>query len=400
MNIVLMHYTAPPIVGGVETVLARHAHLLTQVGHRVRILSGRGKTWDAQVPVETMPLMDPRHPIILRAKASLDEGLIPDDFSKLVEQMMSDLRRILWESDVVILHNLASLHKNLVLTQALFQLSQVENAPRFILWHHDLAATLTRYQSELHVGLPWDLLCKPWPGSVQVVVSQEQRQKLTELMDLPLEQVHVVSAGLAIADFLGLQPLTVSLINQLHLLEAAPILLSPVRVARRKNLEQAITCLGVLRGTFPQAALIITGLPSNGGDYLRTLQKLRDEMNLQDAVHFLAELAADGLPEASVTDLYRLVDGLLLTSREEGFGMPILEAGLSGIPIFCTRLPSLHTLAGEDACYFSPNDPPGVVAQKIVQNLEHDSRYHMRVHVRQEYIWEAVYQRQIAPLLT
>jgi glycosyltransferase involved in cell wall biosynthesis len=175
-------------------------------------------------------------------------------------------------------------------------------------------------------------------------------------------------------------------------------------VARRKNLELAIATLAALRNTHPDAMLVITG-PARGANqssnlkYLKVLQQQRADLGVENAVHILAEIFPDGLPENSLADLYRLADALLLTSREEGFGVPVLEAGLSRLPIFCTHLPSLRELAGEEATYFSPKDAPQKVAARIASRLEHDPAYRMRVRVRHEHTWDAVYSRQIAPLL-
>ena len=36
MNITLIHYASPPVVGGVETVLARQAELFARAGHHVQ----------------------------------------------------------------------------------------------------------------------------------------------------------------------------------------------------------------------------------------------------------------------------------------------------------------------------------------------------------------------------
>ena len=131
MNIVLIHYSAPPIIGGVETVLARQAQVLVRAGHRVRILAGRGETWDAQIPVQKIPLIDLRHPLILKSRSMLDEGKIPPDFAKLVKQIESDLFRSLRDVDVVILHNVASINRNLALTQALYNISQETRGAAF-----------------------------------------------------------------------------------------------------------------------------------------------------------------------------------------------------------------------------------------------------------------------------
>lgn len=39
MNIVLVHYSAPPVVGGVESVLAHQARLMADAGHTVKIIA-------------------------------------------------------------------------------------------------------------------------------------------------------------------------------------------------------------------------------------------------------------------------------------------------------------------------------------------------------------------------
>lgn len=403
MKIGLIHYAAPPVVGGVETVLARQALQLAKVGHQVRILAGRGETWDARIPVDILPKIDSRYPINLKIKGSLDKGVIPDQFNQLVYQIQNEIQRASAGMDWLIAHNVASLAKNLALTAALFNISQQPNAPRIILWHHDLAWTTPRYRDELYPGYPWDLLRTPWPGVKQVVVSEARRQELSELMKLPPHEISVIPAGLDMADFLCLDQQALEFYEGLHLEEAAPILLAPVRLTRRKNLELAINTLAKLRLKLPQAVLIITGPPGahnpTNQDYLENLERLRSELDLVGAVHLLGETVPEGLPGPTVAEFYRLADALLLTSREEGFGIPILEAGLSRLPVFCTDLPPLRALAGVCATYFSPDDDPVYIARLIAKKLTNDPSYQLRVRVRQEYTWDAIYRRMIAPLL-
>jgi glycosyltransferase involved in cell wall biosynthesis len=403
MKIALIHYAAPPVVGGVETVLAHQAEQLANAGHQVFILAGRGETWDARIPVVLLPRLDSRHPNILKIKASLDCGQIPDEFDKLVSQIQGDLRLSLEGAQAVILHNVASLNKNLALTAALYNLSRSFNATRFILWHHDLAWTTSRYRDELHPGWPWDLLRTAWPGVKQVVVSEARRKELAELMNLPAEQITIIPAGLNLTTFCGLHPRTLTLVKELHLLQAAPILLTPVRVTRRKNIELALEVLVVLRKEMPNAVLVVTGPPGAHNpanlEYLESLKNLRSELKLKGAAFFLAERNPDGLPESSVTDLYRLADALFIPSKEEGFGIPLLESGLARLPIFCTNLASLQALAGDCANYFSLDDSPAEIASLVASHLKASQVYQMEVRVRMEYTWEAIYRRHIAPLL-
>jgi glycosyltransferase involved in cell wall biosynthesis len=403
MNIALIHYAAPPIVGGVETVLARQAHQLVRAGHHVVVLAGRGQKWDVNIQVITSPLYDSRYPKILKLKSSLDKGEIPENFKDVVSQIESSLRRDLAGIQVVILHNVASLHKNLALTAALHNLSQSADGRRWILWHHDLAWTTSRYADELYPSWPWDLLRTPWPGVKQVTISEARRAELAELMSLDSDDIAVIPAGLELQDFLSLHTRTVGLLEHMDLGGRAPILLTPVRITRRKNLELAVAALAALKKEMPAAVLIITGPPGahnpSNQKYLAKLQKLRDKYKLRKSLFLMAEFAPDGLPEATIADFYRLSDALLLPSREEGFGIPLLEAGISGIPIFCSNIPQLHALAGDSATYFSPDDDPKYVAGLIVLRLQSDPLYRWRVRVRQEYTWEAIYQQKIVPLL-
>ena len=64
MNIALIHYSAPPIVGGVESVLGHHARLMSDAGHRVTIIAGRGEASDERVPVRVLPRLDSRLSLI------------------------------------------------------------------------------------------------------------------------------------------------------------------------------------------------------------------------------------------------------------------------------------------------------------------------------------------------
>ena len=61
----LLHYAAPPVVGGVESVLGHHARLMADAGHQVRVVAGRGEQMDARIPFVHLPLADSRHPQVL-----------------------------------------------------------------------------------------------------------------------------------------------------------------------------------------------------------------------------------------------------------------------------------------------------------------------------------------------
>ena len=250
---------------------------------------------------------------------------------------------------------------------------------------------------------PVDLLRIHWPGVRQVVVSEHRRQDLASLTGIDRSFIQVIPSGMDLPTFLGLEGRTRDQYVRLHLSNSSPILLAPVRITRRKNLEQALESIAALRQHFPEVSLVVTGPPGahNPGNrgYLSELQHLRSSLDLDLVVHFLAEQLPGGLSDAEVAGWFRLADALLICSREEGFGIPILEAALTRLPIFCTELPSLRNLAGEDASYFSPDDDPFRVAGMIVSRLESDPLYRRRANVLSRFTWQAIYERQLLPLL-
>jgi len=405
MQIALLHYSAPPIVGGVESVLAHQARLMAEAGHAVRIVAGRGAQTDDRIPFVSLPLADSRHITLAPLKAELDAGRVPPNFERVVDELEQQLFTALRDVEVVIAHNVCSLNKNLALTAALHRMAQKQGAARFILWHHDLAWTTPRYRSELHAGYPWNLLSTAWLGAQQVVISELRRQELAALMNLAPETIKVAPNGVDVARFFKLEPFTQTLVNKLQLLEAAPILLLPVRITTRKNIELALRVLAEMRrAAFASAKLVITGPlgPHNPANahYFERLRNLRTELGLESAVHFLAEWQEGYLPDEVIADFYRLADAIFLPSREEGFGLPVLEAAFSRLPVFCTDIAPLRALGGERATYFAPEAEPRVVAAQVTDRLKTDLSFQAAVQARQTFTWERVYTEHIAPLLT
>ena len=405
MKIALLHYSSPPIVGGVESVLAHHARLMSANGHTVRLIAARGEALSDQIPLTTIPLADSRHERVAEMKEQLDRGVVTKDFESLRDEIAKQLQAALSGEDILIAHNVCSLNKNLALTAALHQLhtSIPRKLLRLILWHHDLAWTTPRYQSELHNGYPWDLLRTDWGNTTQVVNSKLRRDELAGLINLDPVSIHVIPNGVDISRFYKLEALTQSLLEKIKLLDAAPILLLPVRVTPRKNIELALHTLAELQKQFPQAALVVTGPlgPHNANNlqYINSLSDLRTQLGLQGSVHFLAELVDSFLPDEVIADFYRFADALFFPSREEGFGIPLIEAAFSHLPAFCADIPPLRELGLEDAWFFSPDEDPITIAAIIANHFRLSFTARLSMRVRSSFRWEAIYQKHILPLL-
>jgi len=124
-----------------------------------------------------------------------------------------------------------------------------------------------------------------------------------------------------------------------------------------KSPETAMAALGRIAGSVPHR-FALAG--ATGGPFLELAAGLR--------------AAAGGLsPErvdflGSITDTARLVrvysraDALVLPSRYESFGLPVLEAMACGTAVIASDLPALREVAGPAAVYVRPGDVDGWAA--------------------------------------
>ncbi len=294
-KIAMLHYAGPPIIGGVELTMAHHARWLHRFGYEVHILAGRGEALDATFVFHHIPEMDSRHPEVLEAGRALAQGLVPASFQKLKARLEARLRPLLAEMDVVVAHNIVTLHKNLALTAALHSLHREMGFP-LLAWSHDFAWHDELYIPYMHAGYPWDLLRTPWEGVRYVAVSEHRRKILARLLGLPQAAIAVVPPGVDVAEFFKWEAETRRLVEALNLTEAEPLLLLPARITRRKNIEMGIRVTAALVRFMPDAVLVVTGPPGPHNPtniaYLEELKDLRDRLGVVEQVHFLYEHGA------------------------------------------------------------------------------------------------------------
>ncbi len=410
-RIAILHYAGPPGIGGVESTIAHHARALSGLGYDVRIISGtepgNGRSED-RIQIYSSPLFGSNSPQVLRIKSELDRGVLTENFTELVQQIGEELRAALMDCDVCIAHNVLTFNKNLPLTTALAALN-AEDTIRIIGWCHDLAWKNVQYRSELYDRYPWTLLRIPWPNTVYVTVSEPRRHELAELLNIPAASISVVVPGVDPARFFQWTPVVEELERCLHLLEADGLLLTPARITRRKNIALGLHTLAALRRqSGKDFRLIVTGPPgphnpANPG-YLGELLQISRELQIEPFVHFLYKSEIQGEPllidDTTLANLFQLADVLFFPSTQEGFGIPVLEAGLTSLPVFCADIPSLRATGREDVQYFDPLlDSPENIAARILLFIDNNPAYRLRVRVRKTYRWDVIVREQVVPLL-
>jgi glycosyltransferase involved in cell wall biosynthesis len=409
-RIAILHYSAPPVVGGVEAVILAHAQILRQAGYPVTVIAGRGEAEALPEGVDLIlvPEIDSQHAEIARMGVPLENGQVPSDFEAVCARLTETLGPILSSFDHLIVHNVWTKHFNLALTVALDRLLDQARAPHCIAWCHDFTWTSPSSRSKVHAGYPWDLLRTKRPDVTYVVVSKRRQQELAALFGCSEQEIRVIYNGVDPQKLLGLSAEGAALVDRLHLMEPDLNLLMPVRVTQAKNIEYALRLVAALKARGCRLKLVLTGPPDphDAGSmaYFQSLQALRSELDVVDEMRFVFESGSD--PDEPyfvgadvVGDLFRVSDLMFMPSHREGFAMPVLEAGLVGIPVVCTEVPAAVEIGGQDVILFDLEEEPDALAVRILAWTEESAVHRLRRRVRQGYTWQAIFRRDIEPLL-
>ena len=405
----LLHYTCPPIIGGVETILFEQATRLAGRGYPVTILSGRGGPLPgtaSNIELVIIPELDSKHPAVSAVRDALDQGQVPPKFAALQGIIEERLRPLLSSLDTVIVHNALSLHFNLPLTAALWTLAG-EKHPRIISWVHDLSWINPLYRSSMHEGEPWDLLRRQHPTITTIFVSAQRQNEWRELTGAPIGDRQVIPDGIDPAALLRRGPGASKLVADLGLDNTDIVLLAPVRITRRKNLEWAIEAAAAVRTSGRSVQLLITGPPGPHNpralEYVQDLKRLTERLGLAESVRFLYEQGSTSssgyaVDAPTLSDLYMLSDVVTLPSESEGFGLPLAEAAVFRVPVVCTDLPAFREVAPEGATFVPLSDGPAAFAAAVLTAIDSPAA-RLRREVIHALSWDRIVSERLEPLL-
>jgi len=406
----ILHYTLPPVVGGVEAVIHAQARAFVRAGYPLTLVGGVGESGalPGDSGVVIIPELDTRHPEIVQVSKSLAGGKVPENFTSLVEKLVDSLHPVVQRFDHLIIHNVLTKHFNLPLTAALAHLIETGTIRHALAWCHDFSWTSPSASEKMHPAYPWDLLRTAWGDVTYVTVSERRRQELAGLFEVSPEMIHLVYDGVEPRTLLGLSAETMALVERLGLLESDLVMLMPVRVTRAKNIEYALNVLESLKSLCRNPRLVLTGPPDphdvENMEYFQSLKALRDNLGVTEEMGFVFESGPEAgepyvITEEIVGELYRVSDVIFIPSHREGFGMPVLEAGLAGIPVVSTAIPAAEEIGERDVFTFSLEAPPPELAVQILSLVGENPISRFRRLVRQNYSWQALFHRSIEPLL-
>ncbi len=397
----IVHYSAHPVIGGVETIIKAHAELFAKHGYKVKMITGKGKQFDERIPVKVLPEMRSLHLVDRGLHRELEEGKVSERFEVLKNTIYEKLKAELSSTDLCISHNVLTMHFNLALTSALVKIIEEKYCKKFISWSHDATLADPNYRKQWRDKYPWSLLRHPVRGVENVTISNSRREKLANLFRIKPGEITVIPDGISPASFLNLSPLTMRLYERFHLAEFDFIFFYPTRVVRRKNMELAIRITKEVNVKGKSSCLIITGSPDPHNEdsilYYESLRALMKELNVEDRVIFLSGERDRGrrikVGNNLLRDFYLLSDLLLFPSKQEGFGIPVLEAGISHLPVACSSIESLKEVGGKEVLYLNLSDSVEDMADAIIKYLDKSLTLPLFKKVMRNYTWDSIFSK-------
>jgi len=146
-------------------------------------------------------------------------------------------------------------------------------------------------------------------------------------------------------------------------------------ITERKNLLQIGKAMHQIRKEV-KIPLVVIG---EGGAYLDEVRTYISKSGMEDAVQFIsyteaAKHSSSFQTAADVPFFYRRAFALLYPSLLEGFGIPLVEAFASGIPVITSNTGSLPEIGGDAALYVDPTNVSSIAG--AMSALATDARLH------------------------
>jgi len=180
------------------------------------------------------------------------------------------------------------------------------------------------------------------------------------------DRIRVLPLAVALDRF-GPGPKKKALIKRFKL-AGRRVILFVGRLAANKRIDLLVEALPLVWQVVPNAVLMLVGDDRGNPAIEESVERARRraaDLGVADAVIFTGSVG--NLPE-----YYRLADVYATASLHEGFGVPLIEAMASGVPIVASRATAHPEVVGEAGLLTDPGNESDL-ADKLIQVLTDDA---------------------------
>lgn len=188
-----------------------------------------------------------------------------------------------------------------------------------------------------------------------ITVSEFSKRDLVDRLHVPEEKISVVYNDTAEGFRPAKDEAEVNRIRNAHA-NGNPYFLFVGLIHPRKNIVGLMEAFARFKKeTGSEARLLVAG---NKKWWTAELEKSYREHPYTHAIRFTGRLSDEDLQE-----IYRGALALVFPSFFEGFGIPVLEAFKSGVPVITSGTTALPEVGGDAALYCDPGDAGSIAAQ-------------------------------------
>ena len=206
-----------------------------------------------------------------------------------------------------------------------------------------------------------------------IAISQRTKLDIIELYGISPKKIDVVYQGCDEAFKIKATPTKLAEVKNRYQLPDT-FILSVGTIEERKNLNLVIEAIAQAQTSVP---LVVVGKPT---PYLEKVKDTIAKHQLQSRVLFLHKVTFEDLPA-----VYQLANLFVYPSFYEGFGIPIIEAINSNLPVIAATGSCLEEAGGPDAIYVSPQQP-SELAKAIDRVLSDENLRQMMVSKSSAYV--------------
>ena len=311
MHIIQVAPRFPPAVGGVEEHVYRISLELFKRGHRVTVITSNeadGKIYPVQdevmqgIHIYRFPLFMP--------KLFREFWFMPEILRKLP----------LLRGNVVHVHGYRCLSSCIAV-----YLSKLNNVPTVLTPH---GVYPPRYFINALLKSTFDCTLGRFLLKIsdRIIALSEHNRRLLLQIGADADKIALVPNGVNIEEYAHLRR-SKKIREQSS--DDGPVLLYAGRIDWNKRLEKIVEAMPLILKEFPSAKFVIVG-PDYAG-YANELLDLAKKLAVEHALVITGEVSRDKLLE-----FYSTADVFLLPSSYEGFGLSLLEAMSSKIPVIAS----------------------------------------------------------------
>ena len=192
-----------------------------------------------------------------------------------------------------------------------------------------------------------------------ITISEKVKGDIVKHYGIPPERVHAIHIGIDTGSFFIRKPAELKPVMDKYRLPSR-FILYPAASLPHKNHERLLEAFKTVKKEEKTLKLLLTGARDYGHE---NIERKIKELDLKDDVIFLGWLPHEDMPA-----IYCASTLLIFPSLHEGFGMPVIEAFASGVPVVCSDIEPLKEIAEGAALFIDPYNPESI-AEGILKVL-------------------------------